>query len=253
MTKTARGWRRLARAAAAATIALVLVGFGLHGLMNARTFQLFGRLVASAPRADKVVALTLDDGPTPERTEAVLALLQARGVHATFFVNGQPLRQHPELGRRLVSAGHQLGNHGDTHARLVFRSAAFIRREIEATDEAIRAAGVTGEIPFRPPYGKKLLSLPWFLRRTGRVTVMWTLEPESTPGVPHTAEAEAAFVVEHATPGAIILMHAMFDPQGQALRAIDAMITGLTGAGYRFVTVDELLRAPAAAGAARPP
>jgi len=217
-------------------------GFGLYRLVNARTFQVFGALVASVPRTDKVIALTIDDGPTPEGTAALLALLAEGQVRATFFVNGEFMRRYPEAGRRIVQAGHQLGNHGDTHTRLIFRSQAFIRREIEATDDAIRAAGYQGRIVFRPPHGKKLLGLPWFLRATGRLTVMWNLEPDSASGVPQTPEGQAAYVSSRATPGSILLVHAMFDASGDKRRALDLMIRALAAAGYRFVTIDELLR-----------
>jgi len=219
-------------------------GFGLYRLVNARTFQVFGTLVASVPRADRVIALTIDDGPTPEGTAALLAFLGERQVRATFFVNGEFMRRYPEAGRRIVQGGHQLGNHGDTHTRFIFRSQAFMRRELEATDDAIRAAGYQGRIVFRPPYGKKLLGLPWFLRATGRITVMWNLEPDSASGVPQTPEGQAAYVSSRTTPGSILLMHAMFDASGEKRRALDLMIRALVAAGYRFVTIDELLQAP---------
>ena len=234
--------RRLARIIIPLFLGVAGCAFGLYRLMNARTFQVFGTLVASVPRTDRVIALTIDDGPTPEGTEALLAFLSERHVRATFFVNGESMRRYPEAGRRIVQAGHQLGNHGDTHTRLILHSQAFVKREIEATDQAIRAAGYQGRIVFRPPYGKKLFGLPWFLRQTGRITVMWNLEPDSARGVPPTPEGQAAYVAARATPGSILLTHAMFDATGEKRRALGLMIRALTAAGYRFVTIDELLR-----------
>jgi peptidoglycan/xylan/chitin deacetylase (PgdA/CDA1 family) len=233
--------RRRTALLAAALVSTLLAAYGLYRLMNARTFQLFAPLVASVPGPERVLALTVDDGPVPDGVAPLLELLRRHGVRATFFVNGANLRSHPELGRKIVQAGHQLGNHGDTHARLVFRSQSFIRHEVEATDQAIHDAGFTGDILFRPPHGKKLFGLPWFLRQTGRLTVMWNLEPESTPGVPPTPEAQTAFVLHQITPGSILLMHAMIDPSGRARRALELMIPALQSQGYRFVTVSELL------------
>jgi len=97
---------------------------------------------------------------------------------------------------------------------------------------------------FRPPYGKKLLGLPWFLRATGRLTVMWNLDLDSASGVPQTPEGQAAYVSSRASPGSLLLMHAMFDASGEKRRALDLMIRALVAAGYRFVTIDELLQAP---------
>lgn len=222
---------------------MVAALFGLYHLVNARTFQFFAPLVARVPVQERLIALTLDDGPTPEGTEVLLPLLERHGVRATFFVNGEPLRRFPEAGRRIVAAGHQLGNHSDTHPRMLLRSTSFIRRELDATDAAIRAAGFRGEILFRPPFGKKLFGLPWVLRDTGRLTVMWDIEPESTRGVEQTPEGMATHVVAVARPGSILIMHAMNDGTGFKVRALDAIITALRAAGYEFVRMDELLRA----------
>lgn len=155
-----------------ASLALALSTWALYRLVNARTFQLFGDIVASVPCTAPVVALTLDDGPTPDGTERLLELLARHGVRVTFFVTGAALERFPDAGRRIAAAGHQLGNHGYSHSRMLLKSPSFIRDEVESTDARIRAAGFGGEILFRPPYGKKLLGLPWFLRSTGRTTVI---------------------------------------------------------------------------------
>lgn len=146
-----------------AVVSLILAGMlaGTYQLMNARTFQLVGRLVSRVPTSDNVVALTFDDGPQPVFTEQILAILDEVGVKATFFVTGADLEQHKAEAQQIVAAGHALGNHSFSHQRMIFVTPAFVRAEIERTDRLIREAGYSGEIYFRPPYGKKLVALPY--------------------------------------------------------------------------------------------
>jgi peptidoglycan-N-acetylglucosamine deacetylase len=240
MSGPPRCFGSLVRWCAAALLALLAL-FGLWQLSNSRTYQVFGKLVASVPCTEPLVALTLDDGPTPEGTDPLLELLARHHVRATFFLVGRELDRFPELGRRIVAAGHQLGNHSYTHPRMLLRSQSFVRRELEATDLEIRAAGFEGEILFRPPYGKKLFSLPWYLQQTGRTTLMWNLEPESAPGVGPSEQDQAAYVLDKVTPGSIVLLHAMVDPAGFEKRVLDQILPALQARGYRWVTVAELL------------
>src|SRR5690606_40623074 len=72
------------------------------------------------------------------------------------------------ISRRMVEEGHELGNHTYTHRRMVLVSPRTIRAEIEPTDSLIRAAGQRGPIHFRPPYGSRVVGLPWYLARTDR-------------------------------------------------------------------------------------
>jgi peptidoglycan/xylan/chitin deacetylase (PgdA/CDA1 family) len=219
---------------------LALALFISWRVINSRTFQFFGRLVSSVPCTEKYVALTLDDGPTGAETNSLLELFGRHAVHATFFLTGRDLDQLPEAGRQIALAGHEIGNHGYSHTRMLFASQAFIRDEVERTDAAIHRAGQSGKAPFRPPYGKKLFGLPWYLQQTGRTTVMWDVEPESTRGVEQTPEGIARHVVQKARPGSIILLHAMRDPTGFKLRALESMLEGLDARGYRVVSFGEL-------------
>lgn len=220
---------------------LLAVATGLYKWMNASTYQAFGELVHSVDTEEKVVALTFDDGPTPEHTEDVLALLGEADVKATFFVIGSDLEENMEAGEKLVQAGHELGNHTYSHQRMIFKTPSFIETEIEKTDALIRQVGYEGDIHFRPPNGKKLLLLPWYLDQHDRTTITWDLAPEDFPE--HTADPQVMTerVLEGVKPGSIILFHVMYDSREASREALRATIDGLKEQGYRFVTVSELL------------
>ena len=232
--------RRLAMLAALLIAAFVFFS-GARALMRSTTVQLFGELVARVETTEPVVALTIDDGPTPEVLDQILDLLTSRGVRATFFVMGSRLAKLPESGQRLVAAGHELGNHTYSHEQMVLKSPGFIRREVDETDALIRAAGHHGEIYFRAPFGHKLLMLPWYLWRNGRTSVTWDIEPDTYPDVASSASAIVAHVGERVQPGSIILLHIWFPARRTSLAAVTGIIDEVEEQGYRFVTLSELL------------
>ena len=223
------------------TITLTLTAaVGLYLLMNARCYQLLGDLVCHGAGDRKHIALTFDDAPSEHTSDAVLAVLAEKNVQATFFMIGENMARHPHAAQRIAAAGHELGNHSYSHRRFLLRSPAFIAREIEDTNALIRAAGYHGPIHFRPPYGKKLLGLPWYLARHHITTVMWDSEP--TRQQPPTAEAITAAALAQAHNGAIILLHPFCPDTCRAEReALPHIIDGLRAQGYTLVTVSTLL------------
>ena len=226
---------------AGAAVAALVAAAVLWRAASSPAFQFFGEIVPRVETSRRVVALTFDDGPTPEGTREVLKVLRERNVRATFFVVGRELEQHLAEGREIVAAGHELGNHSYTHARMLLVSPSFVRREVERTDELIREAGHAGEIFFRPPYGKKLLLLPLYLARHGRKTVTWDLAPDSEAGVTRDAAQITEYVRARARPGSIIVLHVMYPSRAESLKAVAFVVETLERDGYRFVTVSELL------------
>ena len=223
------------------TITLTLTAaVGLYLLMNARCYQLLGDLVCHGAGDRKQIALTFDDAPSEHTSDAVLAVLAEKNVQATFFMIGENMARHPQAAQRIAAAGHELGNHSYSHRRFLLRSPAFIAREIEDTNALIRAAGYHGPIHFRPPYGKKLLGLPWYLARHHITTVMWDSEPARQQ--PPTAEAITAAALAQAHNGAIILLHPFCPDTCRAEReALPHIIDGLHAQSYTLVTVSALL------------
>lgn len=231
--------RRVLGAVAALLVAAVVVGYGTYTVGRSRTFQFFGGLTHRVDTDQKLVALTFDDGPTA-RTDEVLATLDQLDAKATFYVTGQELERAPQLGRKIVAGGHELGNHSYSHQRMWFADPGFVRDEIERTDTLIRATGYRGEITFRPPYGKKLLVLPYYLDRHDRKTITWDIEPDSDPTIAAASDRVVAHVTARARPGSIILLHAMYE-RPASRDAVRGIVEALRRDGYRFVTVSELL------------
>jgi peptidoglycan/xylan/chitin deacetylase (PgdA/CDA1 family) len=219
----------------------LLVVYGLLQLSRSRTFQLFGEIVARVETTENVVALTFDDGPTPEFTEEILTILEETGTPATFFLTGREITQHLEQAQQIVKAGHEVGNHSWSHKRMVLKSSGFVEREITRTDRAIAEAGYTSVTLFRPPYGKKLFTLPWYLARKDRTSITWDVEPESFPQVAAVTQNIAAHVVENVRPGSVILLHVMYDKERKSMQAVKPIVDTLRAKGYRFVTVSGLL------------
>lgn len=221
--------------------ALLLVLFGAWKLSRSRTLQLFGEIVPRVETSQKVIAITFDDGPTPQATEQVLATLGQRQVKATFFLIGAEIEQNPELARKIASQGHEIGNHSYSHTHMVLKSPSFIRDEVERTDQLIRDSGYEGAIHFRPPYCHKLVLLPRFLSETNRKTITMDIEPDSYPEVADDPEKIINHVIERARPGSIILLHVMYKSREPSLQAVAGIIDRLKEQGYEFKTVSELM------------
>jgi peptidoglycan/xylan/chitin deacetylase (PgdA/CDA1 family) len=221
-------------------IAMVLLIFAFWQISRSRSFQFLGELHHSVSTQERVMALTFDDGPNPFNTPAILELLHQYQAKATFFMIGTELEKHPDLGRQVVAAGHQLGNHSYSHRRMLLRSPAWTREELDRTDALIRGLGYEGEIMFRSPYGKKFLILPYVLWRTQRRNILWNVESRDTETQDPT-ELEAA-TLSAITPGSIVIFHDGGAPKPGTLATLEKLLRSYQAEGWRFVRVDELLQ-----------
>jgi peptidoglycan/xylan/chitin deacetylase (PgdA/CDA1 family) len=199
------------------------------------------------PRGGTRVALTFDDGPDPEVTPRVLDALAQDGAHATFFTIGRALEAHPDLARRLVAEGHELGNHSWRHARWdSFQpSIALHGREIDRGEQAIAAVtGRRARPPYRPPFGVK--SPPFLAAAEQRdlELVAWSLHSGDTRL--SDPDRIVARVLSRVRGGDIVLMHDGHDLPGRhrlaCAEALPRILVGLRERGLESVTVSELLQ-----------
>lgn len=202
--------------------------------------------VSRAPRCGaRRVALTFDDGPDPGWTPRIADQLDAAGVRATFFCIGQHVEAHPDVARRLVRDGHELGNHSFAHPRtLNFRFAAAMEREVLRGEAALRA--VTGDAArplYRPPVGLRNPGLARVADRLDLRVVTWSLHSRDTFAT--DAATVATRVLARVRPGDIVLFHDGSDRPGAdrrvTLDALPAILAGLRARDLEAVTVSALL------------
>lgn len=208
-------------------------------LVKSTSFMLFGTIITHVETDEKVVALTLDDGPLPGTTEETLAALKQNNVKATFFVVGTEVRRHEDQLKKIIADGHEVGNHSYSHKSMALMFPSDVANEIERNDQLIRDAGYTGAIPFRAPYNVKFVALPFYLMLHGRPDI--SRDVITKEGTKVTAEAIATDIVRQVKPGSIILLHPMYTHTATSRKALAGIITRLRAEGYTFVTVSELL------------
>ena len=230
-----RFWKLLLLAA----VILLSVAVASWQLSKARCLQIVGELTCRVDTSSKIVALTFDDGPTPEGVDAVLRELEPRGIKATFFLIGNRMERFPGQAERLVSAGHELGNHTYSHKRNLGRAQSFYATEIAKTRALLKRAGSDTQL-FRPPFGKRLIGLPLEVERAGYRTIMWDVEDQ--PEKFTEPQAYANDILARVRPGSIILIHPMYRTNQVARDALPFVLDGLQKRGYEVVTVSELLK-----------
>lgn len=222
-----------------AAVGLTFLGGAAHGAFH-RNSGIFGSALGELSRGGRHVSLTFDDGPNPEATPRILDALARSGTKATFFILGSHAERWPELVHRVVSEGHQVGNHGYFHRKLHFKSPAYVRRDIELGKRAIeRAGGVTPRL-FRAPHGFRSPWVTSIARSYGERTVGWTLGvwDSDRPGV----QAIVDKTLEGTRPGSIILLHDGdgYNANGDRLQtaaAVPQIITALRDRGLDFATI----------------
>ncbi|HTW65353.1 MAG TPA: polysaccharide deacetylase family protein [Bryobacteraceae bacterium] len=198
--------------------------------------------VSRGPSARRSIALTFDDGPS-ESTPELLELLARHRAPSTFFQIGANVRRLPQIAREVAAAGHDIGNHTETHPLLALKSGGFIYSELARAQESIEHA--TGFHPryFRAPYGVRWFGLRTAQRRLALNGVMWSTIAldwkRQTPAVVSRLLAGAA-------PGAILCLHdgrnLNHRPDiGVTLQAMRELLPKLSELGFRFEKVADIL------------
>jgi peptidoglycan/xylan/chitin deacetylase (PgdA/CDA1 family) len=192
------------------------------------------KLMRGDPRVP-AVTLTFDDGPHPEFTPQILAILQRYHVRATFFVVGKMAEQYPDLVRAERAGGHVIGNHTYHHVNLTKIPDDEIAPEWQACEDVVKA--ITGDTMrfCRPPGGDYDRVVILAATDLGLTTVLWTDDPGdyASPGE-KTIERRVLGAIGN---GGIILLH---DGVQQTIGVLPQIIEGLRRRGLRFETVDTM-------------
>jgi peptidoglycan-N-acetylglucosamine deacetylase len=192
----------------------------------------FNRILFKRPKARKVLYLTFDDGPNASHTARLLDLLAETGVKATFFVVGRDVVASPELVKRVVAEGHELGNHSLIHPRMDMLSNQARRLEVDGMDRLLATFDDRASHYFRPPYGRVSISLMSFCLRQGYDVAMWSRDSMDY-------RDEAPLVVKGLTEepvknGDIVLFH---DDSARASTALGELIPLWKSQGFEFLTL----------------
>jgi peptidoglycan/xylan/chitin deacetylase (PgdA/CDA1 family) len=183
------------------------------------------------------IAMTFDDGPSAENTPRLLDILKQRNIKATFFLLGENVVQHPEIVKRILAEGHEIGNHSWDHPQLSKLSDDRVTSELTRTSDAIReACGYTPKV-MRPPYGAiTKRQRDWIAEKLGLSIILWSVDPLDwkRPG----PSVVSRRILSGAGPGAIILSHDIHKP---TVDAMPATFDALLAKGFKFVTVSELI------------
>ncbi len=225
---------------------LVSTDTGTQKMLNSPTQQ-----TASAPRRaatpkvaynsvqtrENVLAITFDDGPHPTLTPKLLDILKQRNVKATFYVLGSKVQTHPEIIRRMVEEGHEIGNHTWSHPSLNKIGTTRVKSELDRTTDIIqKTAGVTPKT-MRPPYGATNTNLNRRMNDEFALKViMWSVDPQDWRY--RNSSRVSGHLTANAKPGDILLAH---DIHASTIAAMPSALDNLLAKGFRFVTVSELL------------
>jgi len=204
-----------------------------------RTFKLSGL------PTQRQVALTFDDGPDAVYTPQVLDMLKKYNVKATFFLIGNRAQKHPEIVKRMVREGHEIGNHTYTHPNLPKILPEHFQWQIKEADNIIsRQIGYHPRF-FRPPYGAINEEQIKWLASQKYTVVNWNVDSLDWKGL--SADKVADNILSNIHFGAIILQHSA-GGKGEDLtgtiKALPKIITKLRADKVSFVTVSGLLKLP---------
>ncbi len=179
------------------------------------------------------IALTIDDGPDPQWTPQILALLTRYRIPATFCMIGRHAAAYPHLVADVVAGGHRVANHSFTHPIPITRlTTAQVHDEVNRASDAITAAGGGRPALFRSPGGIWSAAVLAACAAAGLRPLDWSVDPRdwSRPGVPHIV----GVILTRTRPGSIILDHDGGGNRQQTIDALTIALPRLLDAGYQF-------------------
>ncbi|WP_239984826.1 polysaccharide deacetylase family protein [Sporolactobacillus pectinivorans] len=238
-------FRRAAPIFLALTIVLFQCIFGKAAIamIDRFDYEPRGSVVWDVRNHQKSVALTFDDGPHPVYTPQVLDVLKKYHAKATFFLIGKRMQAYPDLVKREVAEGHELGNHTFSHVSLHGKSNAFFLNEVSKTDDLINQYQGPPRIRLLRPPGGDINAQTVLISEKNHFEIIlwsWNQDPKdwSKPGVSRIVR----HVLTNIKSGDIILLHDSGGNRKQTVAALKIIIPTLQSRGYKFVTLYDLLK-----------
>lgn len=199
-------------------------------------------IVSRGPKDEKILALSFDDGPHPNYTVEILDILKEHNIKATFFVLGKHAESYPDIIKRQISEGHEIGNHSYSHVNMRKASSKVIKEEFTKTQDIIYSISNIRPKIFRPPYGNYNDEVVKVVSNDDSAVVLWTFYQDSkdwsNPGVDSIVET----TLSKAQNGDIILFHDyVYKKESHTVEALKIILPELINEGYKFVTISELI------------
>lgn len=203
-------------------------------------------ILRRGPKPGRYVSITFDDGPSPEYTPRILDILKENDIKASFFLTGKMAERYPEIVKRMVDEGHDIGNHSYSHFNMILLDKDRIEDEVDRSEQAIRSASGAKPQLFRPPRGLYNEHIRRLLVERGYRIILWTVSaadwgPLGTKGI-------ILRVLQFARNGAIILFHdggSIVKSEGgnreRTVKALPVIIKRLRARGYEIVPVSDVV------------
>ena len=189
--------------------------------------------------AKKQIALTFDDGPHRSYTAQILDILKRYNIRATFFVVGENAKTYPELVKRELAEGHEVGNHTFSHLKLQCAQSSLLRSEMLETEELIYSITGKRTVLFRPPEGVCSKETAALAAEMNYNVILWTIDTRDWAHTPvKTIENQ---VLTQVKSGDIILFHDFIGKNSPTPQVLQDILPKLLAEGYQFVTVSELI------------
>lgn len=209
--------------------------------------QALGRFPYRGPGGERTVALTFDDGPNEPYTSQLADYLDEQDIRATFFQVGKAVQRHPEVTKRLVSAGHVVGLHGHTHEFAQYLRRRTLADELHRGMAAFAELGISPAL-YRPPWLLRIPALPELLQQHGLQVVSGEFCHLLEVAQP-SPDRIAAQALRTTRPGSILIFHDGWDgksaDRASTVEAVRLLVPRLQAHGYTFTTADKLLGLPA--------
>lgn len=205
----------------------------------------YGWLLPFVPVAEKLVALSFDDGPNDPYTSRILDILEKEGAKATFFLLGRNVEASPHTARRILKSGHAVGNHSYDHPRFDELTPDQMREQIRKADETLSSVLGSRTHLFRPPFGFYGKGLQDICREQQYILTGWSAHANDWN--PREPGEIAESIIGQTCPGAIFLLHdgketELEHDRTATVKAVALIVPALKAKGYTFVTIPKLLR-----------
>ncbi len=187
--------------------------------------------------------LTFDDGPDEKYTPKLLDVLRENGVKATFFVLAEKAQKYPEIIKRIISEGHEIGLHYLNHSVPLLRSPLRTRKDFKKAHEILTSMGVEVRL-FRPPWGLFNPLTYYYAKANNLKVILWTQHAYDWSWW-NTAENIKNSLLRKIKKGSIILLHDGRGANGapaKTIKALTEVLPILKQQGYQFVQADDFLR-----------